>query len=156
MYKLEIQFSNGVKQNMFSAYGVKYASVTERYLSAPTYDFPTVSYPEGGENIYPKTTYKPFDYKLKLSISAPNQNTTNANVVVNNLNRAMRDESDGMLTYKQVTLWDYRNRCMIVGTPSSISQPTTFWRDEQGEDLAVIELSIHVSDPSLCDFELTY
>jgi hypothetical protein len=142
---------------MLTAYGMKYQKVATRYLAAPVYDFEETTYPESGvAHTHPVTAYKAFDYTLKLSMSAPNQNTTNANVLINKLNRAMRTAADGLLTYQTVTLWDYHNRVKVIGTPKAVTTPTTFWRDDNGEDFAVVEFTVHVADPAQCDFELQY
>ena len=62
----------------------------------------------------------------------------------------------GLKTYHQVTFYNDYKRHKIVGYPNEIPEATDFWRDHrnQVEDIVIIEWTIRVTKPSLCDFNL--
>lgn len=119
--------------------------------------FEATAYPEEeGEHIIPKTVDDAFDYKVKFFIQATT--LKDANQLISEFNESLHDTPDelGLKTYYQVTFYNDYKRHKIVGYPSEIPEATDFWRDHrnQVEDIVIIEWTIRVTKPSLCDFNL--
>lgn len=59
-------------------------------------------------------------------------------------------------TYKEIALYDDYKRVKIVGIPDPITEPEELYRRQNGEvmDCVVVELTIHVVDPTKCDFNM--
>ena len=137
-------------------YGLVYVSSDSRF-APDSKDFDVTTYPEQeGENVNPKTVDAPFDYKIKFYVKAEGK-LENANQKIKAFNELLYDKgSDGIKTYKQVYLYNDYKKVLIVGYPKPIATPTQFWRDHTGEthDVVVVEWTIRVVKPSLCDFNL--
>lgn len=119
--------------------------------------FEATAYPEEeGEHIIPKTVDDAFDYKVKFFIQATS--LKDANQLISEFNESLHDTPDelGLKTYYQVTFYNDYKRHKIVGYPSEIPEATDFWRDHRNqiEDIVIIEWTIRVTKPSLCDFNL--
>ncbi len=119
--------------------------------------FEATAYPEEeGEHIIPKTVDDAFDYKVKFFIQATT--LKDANQLISEFNESLHDTPDelGLKTYYQVTFYNDYKRHKIVGYPSEIPEATDFWRDHRSqiEDIVIIEWTIRVTKPSLCDFNL--
>ena len=119
--------------------------------------FEATAYPEEeGEHIIPKTVDDAFDYKVKFFIQATT--LKDANQLISEFNESLHDTPDelGLKTYYQVTFYNDYKRHKIVGYPSEIPEATDFWRDHRNqiEDIVIIEWTIRVTKPSLCDFNL--
>lgn len=161
MIKVRLQIGSGNVVDTEEQYGFIYLDSDKR-LGAPSKGFESTSYPEEeGEHIIPKTVDAAFDYKVKFFIQA--DSLENANAKIATFNSALYDyvlDSNSVATsvkeYKQVTFYNDYKRHKIVGYPSEISEAEEFWRDRKNQvnDVVVVEWTIRVNKPSLCDFNL--
>lgn len=138
-------------------YGLIYLSA-DNVLSAPTKAFEKTTYPEqNGENLLPKTCDEAFDYKTVFFVKADGA-IENANKKISDFNALLYTQQTGEDTkeYKQVTFYNDYKRVKIVGYPQPIHQATQFWRDKNNRvlDVVVVEWTIRVPNPSLCDFNI--
>ena len=64
---------------------------------------------------------------------------------------------NGLKEYYPVTFYNDYKRHKIVGYPTEIAEAQEFWRDKSNQinDVVVVEWTIRVNKPSLCDFNLT-
>lgn len=162
MIKVRLQIGNGEVLDTEQAYGFIYLDSDKR-VGAPSRGFESTSYPEeDGEHIIPKAVDAAFDYKVKFFV----QGTTleNANAKISAFNASLYDyvldeddEPTPVKQYKQVTFYNDYKRHKIVGYPSEIAEANDFWRDRtnQVNDVVVVEWTIRVNKPSLCDFNLS-
>ncbi len=159
MITSRIQIAGGQILDTYEGYGFIYMSADNR-TEAPIKKRDVTSYAEeAGEHTDPRTVQDAFDYKVKFLIEAPNQNLVNANAKIKAFNNALytQQNNNDIRIYKEVTFYDDYKRVKIVGLPEPISEPTDFYRRQDGSvmDCAVVELTIHVSDPTKCDFDLS-
>ena len=156
MLTVRIKIGDGSVQDS-QVHGLVYVSADSRFGS-DSKNFDVTTYPEQeGENINPKTVDAPFDYKVKFYIKAEGA-LENANQKISAFNALLysQDVTGGVKTYKQVYLYNDYKKVLIVGYPKPIAMATKFWRDHTGEahDVVVVEWTIRVNKPSLCDFNL--
>lgn len=156
MINVRLKIENGEPVDTID-YGLIYLSA-DSILGTKTKGFDSTSYPEEeGEHIIPKTVDAAFDYKITFFVQA-NGSLNNANSVIQAFNNMLytSDES-GVKTFKQVSFYNDYKRVKIVGYPGQISEATQFWRDRDGvqQDVVVVEWTIRVTKPSLCDFNLS-
>lgn len=133
---------------------------SDKRMEAPIKKRDTTSYAEeAGEHTDPRTVQDAFDYKVKFIVEAPNKNLQNANAVIAKFNKLLYTQAanSDIRTYKTVTFYDDYKRVKIVGLPSPIAEVEKLYRRQNGEqmDCAVVELTIRVSDPTKCDFNLS-
>ena len=144
-----------------TTYGLVYLDSDKR-VGAEIKSFESTSYPEEeGEHVIPKAVDAPFDYKVKFFIQADSLN--NANAKIKAFNDALFDyqlDSNSQPTdvkvFKQVEFYNDYKRHKIVGYPQPMAEATEFWRDgsNQVNDVVVVEWTIKVNKPSLCNFSL--
>lgn len=159
--KIKIGSSSGSPVYTDSTYGLVYLDSDKR-VGAPTKAFETTSYPEEeGEHILPKTVDAAFDYKVKFFIQATSLQSANAKI------KAFNDailplgsgsgSGSGQRTANQVYFYNFYKRHLIVGYPKPMDEATEFWRDPSNQvtDVVVVEWTIRVTKPSLCNFNLT-
>ena len=154
MIKAQIKIGSGSIVYTDEAYGLVYLDSDKR-TSAPIKGFEKTAYPEEeGEHIMPKTVDDAFDYKVKFFIQASSLVTSNARVKAFNDAVLPLDPQTGIRTAAQVEFYNLYKRNKIVGYCEPMAEPTEFWRDptNQVNDVVVVELTIHVPKPSLCDF----
>lgn len=137
-------------------YGLIYLD-SDKVMGAPTKGFETTAYPEEeGEHIIPKTVDAPFDYKVKFFIQATS--LKNANDLIDEFNARLYtpDEYSDTKTVNQVEFYNDYKRHKIVGYPQPISEAEDFWRDKKNQvnDVVIVEWTIRVTKPSLCDFSI--
>jgi len=149
--------SSGTIYDTAEHWGLVYLS-SDHILGAPAKAFESTTYPEQeGENLLPKTVDDAFDYKVKFFIKA--DSLANANEKIAAFNSALYTKETGKDTkvFKQVYFYNDYKRTLIVGYPQPISEATDFWRDKRGSmlDVVVVEWTIRVNKPSLCNFNLT-
>lgn len=138
-------------------YGLVYLDSDKR-VGAETKGFESTSYPEQeGENIIPKTVDAPFEYKVKFFIQADSTNDANAKIDAFNALLYSQTSGSDVKTFKQVEFYNDYKRHKIVGYPLPISEAQDFWRDpsSQVNDVVIVEWTIQVTKPSLCDFSIT-
>ena len=159
MITARIQIENGQILDTYEGHGMIYMSADNR-MEAPIKKRDTTSYAEeAGEHVDRRTVQDAFDYKVKFLIEAPNKNLQNANAVIAKFNRLLyaQEVNSVIRTYKTVALYDDYKRVKIVGLPEPIAEVEKLYRRQSGEqmDCAVVELTIHVSNPTLCDFNMS-
>ena len=130
---------------------------SDKRTAAPEKKRETTTYAEQeGENTDLRTVDDVFDYKVTFLIECPNTNKENANAKIKKFNDAIRkiDTKTGIKTCKHIALYNDYKRVMIVGIPEVIAEPKEFYRDRHNNvlDCVLVELTIHVDTPSLCDF----
>lgn len=157
MIKVRLQIGSGQIVDTEQRFGLVYLDSDKR-VGAPSKGFEKTSYPEEeGEHILPKTVDDAFDYKVKFFVQA--DSLANANAKIAAFNRALHDNPDGLglKEYYQVTFYNDYKRHKIVGYPYEIAEAEEFWRDRtnQVNDVVVVEWTIRVTKPSLCDFNLS-
>lgn len=157
--KVRLQIENGTIDDTYTKWGFIYIEADHR-TSAPEKERETTTYVEQeGENVDPRTVDAPFDYTVKFLIETPNTNLENANAKIKAFNDAIRTHTPNsdVKSCKTITFYNDYKRVKIVGIPEIVAEPTEFYRQLNGNvlDCVLIELKIHVSKPSLCDFSLT-
>lgn len=155
--RVRLQIENGSKDDTYNKWGFIYIEA-DHCTSAPEKERETTTYAEQeGENVDPRTVDDKFDYKVKFLIETPNTNSESANAKIKAFNDAIRaiDPITRIKTCKTITFYNDYKRVKIVGIPDVISEPTEFYRQQNGNvlDCVLIELNIHVAKPSLCDFD---
>lgn len=159
MITARIQIGDGQALDTFEGHGLIYLSGDNR-TEAPVKKCDESSYPEqAGKNVDPRTVQDAFDHKVKFLVEAPNQNLVNANAKIAAFNAKLytQEADSDIRRYKRVTLYDDYKRVKIVGIPDPIAEPEKLYRRQDGTvmDCAVVELTIHVDDPTKCDFNLS-
>ncbi len=173
MKTVRVQFDSGDINETLATYGLMYFTSDNRY-AAPIKDFEKTSYPEqSGENLYPVTTDDAFDYEIEFFVGAES-GIDNANYTITAFNALMYTEESleidtgeeedipaymPTLTkqFKQITLYNDVKGVKIVGYPSPLETANDYWYDSKGaeSDKVTVTLKIRVSDPSLCDFNIS-
>lgn len=138
-------------------YGLVYLDSDKR-VGAPSKGFETTAYPEEeGEHILAKTVDAAFDYVVKFFIQA--DSLANANDKIAAFNAMLYTQASGSDTkeYKTIEFYNDYKRHKIVGIPHPIDEAQEFWRDQTNQlsDIIVVEWTIRVVKPSLCDFNLS-
>ena len=110
-------------------------------------------------DLYTCIVYPGFlDYKVKFFVKAAagQLNTANAKIAAFNASLHGTPDANGQKEYYQVEFYNDYKRHKIVGYPHEIAEATDFWRDptNQVNDVVVVEWTIRVTKPSLCDFSL--
>lgn len=151
--RLKIGDGDGSPKYMDEEYGLVYLSSDNR-VSADAKDFESVSYPEeDGEHVFPVTVDAAFDYTVKFYVRCGSHGA-NGNIAAFNARLYDKDE-DGVKTLKRVYLYNDCKGVLIVGYPKPISNAPTFLGGMPGgRDFVIVEWTIHVDDPGLCDFNL--
>lgn len=155
MLTARLKIGDGAIQDT-QVYGLVYLDSDKR-LAAPTKGFEATSYPEEeGEHIMPKTVDAAFDYKAKFFIQADSLENANEKIAAFNSELYTQEQDSDVKTFKQVEFYNDYKRHKIVGYPQPIAEATEFWRDRtnQVNDVVVVEWTIRVTKPSLCDFSL--
>lgn len=164
MITARIQIENGQILDTYEGWGfiVMGNGNDKKHFAPPEKKRDKSSYiEEAGAHEDPRTVDDEFDYKIEFLIETPNKNLVNANAKIKAWNDAVRERKAGsdIKRCKAVTLYDDRMRNKIVGIPEIISEVDSddFYRrqDGSGMDCVVVPLTIHVSDPTKCDFNLS-
>lgn len=159
MITCRIQIENGQILDTYKGHGLIYKESDNR-TEAPIKKRDVTTYAEqAGENTDRRTVQDAFDYKVQFIIEAPNKNLQNANAVIAAFNKKLYTQpaNSDIRTYKEVTFYNDYKRVKIVGIPEPIAEPKELYRRQNGDvmDCAVVELTIHVSDPTKCDFDMS-
>ena len=159
MITARLQIENGELLDTYEGWGFIYMKADRRF-AAPEKKRDTSSYAEEpGAHEDPRTVDDEFDYKINFLIETPNKKLVNANSKIKAWNDAVREKIAGsdVKRCKTVTMYDDYKRCKIVGIPEIIEtvDEDDYFRRQDGSamDCVVVELVIHVSDPSLCEFD---
>lgn len=159
MITCRIQIEDGPMLDTYEGHKLIYKEADNR-TEAPIKKRDVSSYAEqAGENIDRRTVQDAFDYKVQFIIEAPNKNLQNANAVIATFNKKLYAQAAGsnIRTYKEITFYNDYKRVKIVGIPEPIAEPKELYRRQNGSvmDCAIVELTIHVSDPTKCDFDMS-
>lgn len=157
MINVRIKIGDGAIEDTFAAHKLIYMAADHR-TEAPIKKRDTTSYAEGaGEHTDPRTVQDAFDYKVTFIIDAQNKILENVNAIVAAFNAKLYTQpaNSDIRTYKEVIFYNYYKRVKIVGLPEPIAEPKELYRTRGGYDFAQVELTIHVSDPTKCDFNLS-
>lgn len=166
MITVRIKIGDGVVTDSAS-YGLIYLDSDKR-VGSPIKEFESTSYPEEeGEHINPKTVDAAFDYKVKFFVKADavaNSDTDaqkklkTVNAKIKSFNALLYAQASGsdVKTFKQVEFYNDYKRHKIVGYPQPIAEAEDFWRDRRNQvnDIAIVEWTIRVNKPSLCDYNI--
>lgn len=158
MMRWRIQIGDGEIKDTLTGWGL-IPLEADKYTEAPAKERTVTAYAEEpGEHVDPRTVQAPFDYTATFLIETPNRNFVNANSKIAALNKAMYTQSadSDIRTYREMTLYNDRDRVKIVGIPSPIAQPKEFYRRQDGSvmDCVIIGLKIRVSNPVKCNFDM--
>lgn len=157
MIKVRIKIGNGEIQDTYEAHKLIYIGADNR-TEAPIKKRDTTAYAEqAGENTDPRTVQDAFDYKVTFIIDGQNTNLKNVNAIVAEFNQKLytQPSNSDIRTYKEVTFYNDFKKVKIAGLPDPIAEPKEMSRSKNGYDYAKVELTIHVSDPAKCDFNLS-
>lgn len=159
MITCRIQIQDGPVLDTYEGHRLIYKESDNR-TEAPIKKRDATSYLEqAGENIDPRTVQDAFDYKVQFIIEAPNKNLQNANAIIAAFNKKIYTQpaNSDIRIYKEITFYNDYKRVKIVGIPEPIAEPKELYRRQNGDamDCAIVELTIHVSDPAKCDFNLS-
>lgn len=158
MIYARIQIGDGETEDTFAAHKLIYKESDHR-TEAPIKKRDVTTYAEqAGENIDPRTVQDAFDYKVQFIIDAQNTNIANVNAIIAAFNAKLytQKSGSGIRTYKEVTFYNDFKRVKIVGLPEPIAECKELYRTVNGYDCAIVELTIHVSDPTKCNFDEKY
>ena len=158
MLKVRLKIGDGAKYDTETQWGFIYLDSDKR-VGPDSKGFESTSYPEEeGEHILPKTVDAAFDYKVKFFIQATSLASANDKIAAFNAALFTPESGSSVKTYKQVTFYNDYKRHKIVGYPSPISEATDFWRDtnNQVNDIVIIEWTIRVTQPSLCEYSTPF
>jgi hypothetical protein len=155
MIRVRIKIGDGAIEDTFTAHKLIYMDADNR-TEAPIKKRDVTSYAEqAGENTDPRTVQDAFDYKVRFIIDGQNTNLANVNAIIAAFNKKLYTQpaNSDIRTYKEVAFYNDFKRVKIVGLPEPIAEPKEMKRSRNGFDFAEIELVIHVSDPTKCNFE---
>lgn len=157
MINVRMQIGDGSIEDVFTAHKLIYKGSDHRF-EAPIKKRDTSSYiEEAGEHTDPRTVQDAFDYKVQFVIDAQDKNLKNVNAIIANFNSKLyiQERGSDIRTYKNVTFYNDFKRVKIVGIPEPIQEAKTLYRTKNGHDCAVVEFLIRVSNPKICDFNLS-
>lgn len=156
MIRVRIQIGDGAIEDTFTTHKLIYKESDNR-TEAPIKKRDVSSYVEqAGDNTDPRTVQDAFDYKVTFIIEGRNRNLVNVNSIVAAFNRKLYTQAEGsdIRTYKEVTFYNDFKRVKIVGVPEPIAEPKKMLRSRSGIDYAEVELTIRVTDPGQCDWNM--
>lgn len=155
MINVRIQIGDGAIEDTFAAHGLIYMDADNR-TEAPIKKRDVTTYAEqAGDNTDPRTVQDAFDYKVQFIIDGQDKDLKRVNSIIAAFNRKLYTQpaNSDIRTYKEVTFYNDFKPCKIVGLPEPIAECKEFKKSKNGYEFAQVELVIHVSDPTKCNFE---
>lgn len=155
MINVRIQIGDGAIEDTFAAHGLIYMEADHR-TEAPIKKRDVSSYIEQpGDNTDPRTVQDAFDYKAQFIIDGQDKDLKRVNSIIAAFNKKLYTQpaNSDIRTYKEVTFYNDFKPCKIVGLPKPIAECKEFKKSRNGYEFAQVELVIHVSDPTKCNFE---
>lgn len=155
MINVRIKIGDGAIEDTFTAHKLIYIDADNR-TEAPIKKRDVSSYVEqAGENADPRTVQDAFDYKVQFIIDGQDKDLKRVNSIIAAFNRKLYTQpaNSDIRTYKEVTFYNDFKPCKIVGLPEPIAECKEFKKSKNGYEFAQVELVIHVSDPTKCNFE---
>lgn len=157
MINVRIKIGDGATEDTFAAHKLIYMESDHR-TEAPIKKRDTTAYAEeAGEHTDHRTVQDAFDYKVRFIIDGQNTNLANVNATIAAFNAKLYTQpaNSDIRTYKEVTFYNDFKRVKIVGLPEPIAECKELYRTVNGYDCAIVEWTIHVSNPTKCDFNLS-
>lgn len=155
MINVRIKIGEGEIEDTFDAHKLIYMSSDHR-TEAPIKARDTTSYAEeAGNHIDPRTVQDTFDYKVIFVIDGQDSDINSVNAIIAAFNSKLYTQTDDIRTYKEVTFYNDFKRVKIVGLPEPVAECKEFKKSKNGYEFAQVEFTIHVNDPSKCDFNLS-
>lgn len=154
MIQTDIHIAGGSKVNTYTQYGLIYVSADNRY-DAPYKEIDKTTYPEeAGVHVIPVAVKDEFDYKVTFLIEGTT--LTSINSRISTFNAALISSATPP-AFKKVTFYNYSRKVKIVGYPQPIPEAKDFWYTSLGSKTqsAMVEFTIHVVNPSECNFNDT-
>lgn len=155
MTNVRIKIGDGAIEDTFTAHKLIYMDADNR-TEAPIKKRDVTTYAEqAGDNTDPRTVQDAFDYKVQFIIDGQDKDLKRVNSIIAAFNRKLYTQpaNSDIRTYKEVTFYNDFKPCKIVGLPEPIAECKEFKKSKNGYEFAQVELVIHVSDPTKCNFE---
>lgn len=155
MIKVRIKIGDGAIEDTFTAHKLIYIDADNR-TEAPIKKRDASSYAEkAGENTDPRTVQDAFDYKAQFIIDGQDKDLKRVNSIIAAFNKKLytQEANSDIRIYKEVTFYNDFKPHKIVGLPEPIAECKEFKKSRNGYEFAQVELVIHVSDPTKCNFE---
>lgn len=155
MINVRIKIGDGATEDTFTAHKLIYMDADNR-TEAPIKKRDVSSYAEeAGEHTDPRTVQDAFDYKVQFIIDGQDKDLKRVNSIIAAFNRKLYTQpaNSDIRTYKEVTFYNDFKPCKIVGIPEPIAECKEFKKSKNGYEFAQVEFTIHVSDPTKCNFE---
>lgn len=155
MINVRIKIGDGAIEDTYTAHKLIYMDADNR-TEAPIKKRDVTTYAEqAGDNTDPRTVQDAFDYKVQFIIDGQDKDLKRVNSIIAAFNRKLYTQpaNSDIRTYKEVTFYNDFKPCKIVGLPEPIAECKEFKKSKNGYEFAQVELVIHVSDPTKCNFE---
>ncbi len=155
MINVRIKIGDGAIEDTFTAHKLIYIDADNR-TEAPIKKRDVSSYVEqAGDNTDPRTVQDAFDYKAQFIIDGQDKDLKRVNSIIAAFNKKLYTQEEGsdIRVYKEVTFYNDFKPHKIVGLPEPIPECKEFKKSKNGYEFAQMELVIHVSDPTKCNFE---
>lgn len=155
MINVRIKIGDGAIEDTFAAHKLIYIDSDNR-TEAPVKKRDVTSYAEeSGDHTDPRTVQDAFDYKVQFIIDGQDKDLKRVNSIIAAFNKKLYTQpaNSDIRTYKEVTFYNDFKPCKIVGLPEPIAECKEFKKSKNGYEFAQVELVIHVSDPTKCNFE---
>ena len=151
-----MQIGDGAVVDTYERWRMIYVDADER-TEAPIKKRATTSYAEeDGEHTDSRSVRDAFDYKVTFLVEGVAGDLNSVNGHIRQFNNEIVSRDGDVATFKQIKVYNDYNGVMIAGLPEPIAEPQKMYKTKAGEDsdCAVVELTIRVSDPSECDFNM--
>lgn len=155
MINVRIKIGDGAIEDTFAAHKLIYIDADNR-TEAPIKKRDASSYVEqAGDNTDPRTVQDAFDYKAQFIIDGQDKDLKRVNSIIAAFNKKLytQEADSDIRIYKEVTFYNDFKPHKIVGIPEPIAECKEFKKSKNGYEFAQVELVIHVSDPTKCNFE---
>lgn len=155
MINVRIKIGDGAIEDTFTAHKLIYVDADDR-TEAPIKKRDASSYVEqAGDNTDPRTVQDAFDYKAQFIIDGQDKDLKRVNSIISAFNKKLytQEADSDIRVYKEVTFYNDFKPHKIVGIPEPIPECKEFKKSKNGYEFAQVELVIHVSDPTKCNFE---
>lgn len=157
MINVRIKIGDGAIEDTYTAHKLIYMDADNR-TEAPIKKRDVTTYAEqAGENTDKRTVQDAFDYKVQFIIDGRDKDLKRVNSIIAAFNKKLYTQpaNSNIRTYKEVTFYNDSKPHKIVGLPEPIAECKEFKKSKNGYEFAQVELVIHVSDPTKCDFNLS-
>lgn len=155
MIKVRIKIGDGAIEDTFTAHKLIYMDADNR-TEAPIKKRDVTTYAEqAGDNTDARTVQDAFDYKAQFIIDGQDRDLDRVNDIIDAFNKKLytQEADSDIRTYKEVTFYNDFKPHKIVGIPEPIPECKEFKKSKNGYEFAQVELVIHVSDPTKCNFK---